>query len=314
MSSWNRPPDPHASAFSSSVNSGGSSSLARSPWAEPEQVPSWLRPFALDANTRFTRTPEVFLRRKGEPESQPVAPAPAEHTGESVPEACPETASAAEPDDAWTIPEAPFFPAAALTAELDDDDVLIDWTGESWAARLAAERGLLPPAVPANVAGEPVAVAPDTASPSMVSAPNEPMVLRRRLAEALAAERARDEASVNVQPAEAAPVAEAVTVEPVGAEPVAAELAPAEAVAGAPLPTQPPTPEPIVEVAAVTEPATEAALEPSDTAIPVPAEAEAEAEAETVQTVVISEETLSIASPAPNRWTTCPPPCAPSPA
>ncbi len=45
-------------------------------WIDLELVPSWLRPFTLDANTRFTRTPDHLLRPRepGAPSLPPVLP------------------------------------------------------------------------------------------------------------------------------------------------------------------------------------------------------------------------------------------------
>ncbi|QTL03906.1 DNA translocase FtsK [Aquabacter sp. L1I39] len=296
MSSWNRPPDPHASVFSPSASSGGSSSLARSPWIEPEQVPSWLRPFTLDANTRFTRTPDVFLRRKGELQSSaaalaplaaaepvPVAPAP-----DLLPE--PQAQAAPEPESLgdWTLPEAPSFPAAALTADLDDDDVLIDWTGESWAARLAAERGAQAPAAQNMAPADPQCGA------ALAPAPNEPMVLRRRLAEALAADAAREGTAAALPAAEdPAPLPERCTIE--------AALAPAAADAGevAPSLSAPESPaaasaEPTLAGTPLNAPETQTDAAPSEQSTPLPDAAAAE----TDQTVAISEEALSIAPTA----------------
>ena len=42
-------------------------------WIDLELVPSWLRPFTLDANTRFTRTPDHLLRPR-EPGAPPLPP------------------------------------------------------------------------------------------------------------------------------------------------------------------------------------------------------------------------------------------------
>ena len=296
MSSWNRPPGPPASVFSPSASSGGSSNLARSPWIEPEQVPSWLRPFTLDANTRFTRTPDVFLRRKGEPAAAPASPideAPAAPATEAAPEARSEAASAEHPAENWTIPETPYFPAAALSAELDDDDVLIDWTGESWAARLAAERGARPVVGPASIQAGPPDAAP---AADMAPAPNEPMVLRRRLAEALAADGVRAEAPsaapsapVTAPDALAAPQADALGGNDSAMSPAIGDIGVAEVITPA---NPPPVPETAEDVASIVVAEAEAAISPSDLEPPPPPEAEAE----TVQTVAISEEALSIAS------------------
>ncbi|MFG1391806.1 DNA translocase FtsK [Xanthobacter agilis] len=49
-------------------NPGGSTVHS---WINADFVPSWLRPFTLDQNTRFTRTPDHFLRPPEEPQAQP---------------------------------------------------------------------------------------------------------------------------------------------------------------------------------------------------------------------------------------------------
>ncbi|WP_332119273.1 DNA translocase FtsK [Azorhizobium caulinodans] len=45
------------------------------PWIANELVPSWLKPFTLDANTRFTRTPEYLLRPRAKAAEKPTQPA-----------------------------------------------------------------------------------------------------------------------------------------------------------------------------------------------------------------------------------------------
>ncbi|MFG1462586.1 DNA translocase FtsK [Xanthobacter sp. DSM 24535] len=74
MPSSNRPPRSFEPSFSAPARAGAAlpptrPSLPRdgaagptSPWVAIELVPSWLRPFTLDENTRFTRTPDLFLR------------------------------------------------------------------------------------------------------------------------------------------------------------------------------------------------------------------------------------------------------------
>ncbi|MFG1423583.1 DNA translocase FtsK [Roseixanthobacter liquoris] len=89
MPSSNRPPRTYEPSFFNAAQAGGALPAGRpllpkeareaafSPWVALELVPSWLRPFTLDENTRFTRTPDHFLRtRHGLGESPKVTSAP----------------------------------------------------------------------------------------------------------------------------------------------------------------------------------------------------------------------------------------------
>ncbi|MFS8036856.1 DNA translocase FtsK [Xanthobacter sp. AM11] len=90
-------------------------------WLDLELIPSWLRPFTLDANTRFTRTPDHFLRPR-EAEVAPAATVDLSGRGwhfvldpaddDSLP---PQDAASLAPDAAGTEPEA--FPAAPALAD-----------------------------------------------------------------------------------------------------------------------------------------------------------------------------------------------------
>ncbi|MFG1348931.1 DNA translocase FtsK [Xanthobacter autotrophicus] len=102
-------------------------------WIDLELIPSWLRPFTLDANTRFTRTPDHFLRpREAEALCEPSAlPGIEGHVlllSESQTAPVPEISSrnwrfVLDPaDDAVAAPEAaviaaPLDPPAAVVAE-----------------------------------------------------------------------------------------------------------------------------------------------------------------------------------------------------
>ncbi len=97
MPSSNHPPKSIASSFSNDPEAGPARGLPLSgpmsfrvqapvgaqmtvtPWIASDLVPSWLVPFTLDENTRFTRTPDHLLRsrRPGEPlEMPPMPPLP----------------------------------------------------------------------------------------------------------------------------------------------------------------------------------------------------------------------------------------------
>ncbi|MFH1557903.1 MAG: DNA translocase FtsK [Pseudomonadota bacterium] len=89
MPSSNRPPRTYEPSFFNPAPAGAALPAGRpllpkeareaafSPWVALELVPSWLRPFTLDENTRFTRTPDHFLRtRHGMGESPKVTSAP----------------------------------------------------------------------------------------------------------------------------------------------------------------------------------------------------------------------------------------------
>ncbi|MFG1427066.1 DNA translocase FtsK [Roseixanthobacter glucoisosaccharinicivorans] len=115
MPSSNRPPRTYEPSFFNPAQAGAALPAGRpllpkeardaafSPWVALELVPSWLRPFTLDENTRFTRTPDHFLRtRHGMGESPkvtsaPPVPPPAARDAAAMPQA--DTPSAAPPSD-----------------------------------------------------------------------------------------------------------------------------------------------------------------------------------------------------------------------
>ncbi|OYX89482.1 MAG: hypothetical protein B7Y84_04905, partial [Azorhizobium sp. 32-67-21] len=146
----------------SSLGAGSSGDVTYTSWTKPEGVPTWLRPFNSDSRTRFTRTPEVLIRGR----SKGKEPVPADRTPEAP---APEDLVAVDlalndglPDD--SVSEDPAFAPgdAGLPSEesaagetvtatdnapvagfclpgepLADDEVFIDWTGQTWAARIA---------------------------------------------------------------------------------------------------------------------------------------------------------------------------------
>ena len=203
MSSWNRSSDPHASAFPSSETQGSPSGAGIAPWTTPERVPSWLRPFTLDANTRFTRTPDVFLRPpKAEAHRVPestmgLAPAPQDpdmQTG--LQDRIDELAASGSAPSLTHAPSLGLADTARDLADtMDDDDILIDWTGGAWAARAMSEEADLPRSAPhavdpvrlhaldAGAVEEPVGFEP----PAPTADLPEPLILRRRLAQAISA-------------------------------------------------------------------------------------------------------------------------------
>ncbi len=162
MSSWNRFPDSNDPMAMSSLGAGSSGDVTYTSWTKPEGVPTWLRPFNSDSRTRFTRTPEVLIRGR----SKGKEPVPADRTPEAP---APEDLVAVDlalndglPDD--SVSEDPAFAPgdAGLPSEesaagetvtatdnapvagfclpgepLADDEVFIDWTGQTWAARIA---------------------------------------------------------------------------------------------------------------------------------------------------------------------------------
>ncbi|MFG1180288.1 DNA translocase FtsK [Xanthobacter versatilis] len=93
-------------------------------WIDLELIPSWLRPFTLDANTRFTRTPDHFLRpREAEALHEPSGlPGIEEHVGalsEAQTAPVPEISSRSwhfvlDPAD-----DAAVVPGAAVAAAID---------------------------------------------------------------------------------------------------------------------------------------------------------------------------------------------------
>ncbi|MCG5236004.1 DNA translocase FtsK [Xanthobacter oligotrophicus] len=106
-------------------------------WIDLELIPSWLRPFTLDANTRFTRTPDHFLRpREAEALHEPlVLPGIEDHVlalSEAQTAPVPEISSRSwrfvhDPaDDAAVVPE------VAVIAAIDPPaDVVAEATAEA---------------------------------------------------------------------------------------------------------------------------------------------------------------------------------------
>ncbi|WP_245454196.1 DNA translocase FtsK [Aquabacter cavernae] len=149
MSDWNRTPDSLDPTSASSGDSGSGGRVSISPWVEAEGLPSWLRPFSLDSNTRFTRTPDSLIRARSKGRDGVISPLPPLGMPDmGLPEAVlPEGGLAQDgfsdgmPLDAVLSEIAP--PAEgppvhlALPDDLAEDEVFIDWTGGSWAARQA---------------------------------------------------------------------------------------------------------------------------------------------------------------------------------
>ncbi|WP_188579480.1 DNA translocase FtsK [Azorhizobium oxalatiphilum] len=84
------------------VQPTGGAALTVTPWIASELVPSWLVPFTIDENTRFTRTPDHLLRRH-HPEEDGAVDAEADDRAHDVDEAAiehdPVTAEAEGSDD-----------------------------------------------------------------------------------------------------------------------------------------------------------------------------------------------------------------------
>ncbi|MCL8382729.1 DNA translocase FtsK [Xanthobacter aminoxidans] len=59
--------------YDPAIHDGAFEAAETHSWIDLELVPSWLRPFTLDANTRFTRTPDHLLRPR-EPGATPLPP------------------------------------------------------------------------------------------------------------------------------------------------------------------------------------------------------------------------------------------------
>ncbi|MEW6257953.1 MAG: DNA translocase FtsK [Pseudomonadota bacterium] len=157
MSDWNRTPD---SRDPLSLPSGeGEARLSLSPFVEGEGLPSWLRPFSLDGNTRFTRTPDSLMRARAKGRDGLVSPLPPLGMPDpGRPEmglselSLPEVASA-EPQ--MPAPSARF----AIPDDLAEDEVFIDWTGGTWSAR--AEAAHVAPQLPGSPEPQSVATFDD---------------------------------------------------------------------------------------------------------------------------------------------------------
>ncbi|GLI24115.1 S-DNA-T family DNA segregation ATPase FtsK/SpoIIIE [Xanthobacter flavus] len=61
--------------YDPAIHDGAFEAAETNSWIDLELVPSWLRPFTLDANTRFTRTPDHLLRPR-EPGAPPLPSMP----------------------------------------------------------------------------------------------------------------------------------------------------------------------------------------------------------------------------------------------
>ena len=61
--------------YDPAIHDGAFETAETNSWIDLELVPSWLRPFTLDANTRFTRTPDHLLRPR-EPGAPPLPSMP----------------------------------------------------------------------------------------------------------------------------------------------------------------------------------------------------------------------------------------------
>ncbi|WP_280790717.1 DNA translocase FtsK, partial [Azorhizobium doebereinerae] len=66
------------------------------PWIAHELVPSWLQPFTIDANTRFTRTPEYLMRPRKQP-PEPMVVNPPEPAPKMAPKAAGQPSAAKSP-------------------------------------------------------------------------------------------------------------------------------------------------------------------------------------------------------------------------
>ncbi|MFG1396220.1 DNA translocase FtsK [Roseixanthobacter pseudopolyaromaticivorans] len=218
MPSSNRPPRTYEPSFSLSARAGAALPTGRpllpkdardaafSPWVALDLVPSWLRPFTLDENTRFTRTPDHFLRtRHGMGESPKVtSPPPAERTAIAPDQAAPEESGAApvgttavpsvgptwrflveetEPETqtanmAWSDAAEPPVALETLRAAIEGGVAFaLTGLGEDAAAPVVVEGSeiaLAAPEAPVPSASAEIALAPDDGAPG-IEMPADPV-------------------------------------------------------------------------------------------------------------------------------------------
>ncbi len=233
MSSWNRPTDPLASVFPPSTDTGSAPRVSISSWLAADQVPSWLKPFTLDENTRFTRTPDLLLRARMPGHAAPPTGEPATETA-----------------DVAVEPESQVMALPQRTAEeIEDDDILIDWTGESWAARAFAQET----AFTQDGAVEETF----TQESPLEESPLEESPLQEPVAEAVDTPESAEAVTLE---AEAFEIQPALTAE---AEPVASVFVAAEAAGSAEVPAPEMTDEAIVSIEAILEAVSFADIPPS---------------------------------------------------
>ncbi|GGC82181.1 DNA translocase FtsK [Chelatococcus reniformis] len=122
MSSWNRPPYPLASVFVPAASSGSEARVTVSTWMDARLAQTWFSPFSVDKNTRFTRTPDVFMRPPvPEPEALPPPPARIEPAhAEEAADTAPDEADAFEDDDVVLLADDEIEEAFAALAAADE--------------------------------------------------------------------------------------------------------------------------------------------------------------------------------------------------
>ncbi|MEP9367290.1 DNA translocase FtsK [Xanthobacter sp. VNH20] len=176
MPSSNRPPRTYEPSFSLSARAGTALPTGRpllskdardaafSPWVALDLVPSWLRPFTLDENTRFTRTPDHFLRtRHGMGESPKVtSPPPAERAAIAPDQAASEESGAAPVETAAVPSVGPTWRFLVEETEPETQTASMAWSD---AAEPPVALEMLRAAIEGGGAQGPAGLGEDAAAP-----------------------------------------------------------------------------------------------------------------------------------------------------